>query len=871
MKPEPFSPSADITRRAFLSESARLAAGTVVSSQFACLLPGAVTGPEPVFQSDWQRRPDRIWIGSEYWSNPLQDWRVKDGRVECVSAAPNRNLQVLVCDVRPGGADLRLSVRMGRIGGGPIGFGSGSAGFRLGIRSAVPDPRARILSSTGLNAGISADGGLTIGGVRTPAPSGALADLDVAELRLLAEPARGDYRVTLAVHDSRGVERARMSTDIAAEELVGGLALVTNFGRAEASKPSTAPKVGAPDERGARGGKFWFSDWTVAGSKAALHPERSFGPILFSQYTSSFGILKLTAQMPPIGSDDEQQVRLDVQRGGEWQRIASEPIAPDTCIAAFRVESWDATVDVPYRLVYLAKAKDGTRSEHRWEGLVRRDPVDQPVLTVADVSCNTHHAFPNEVTVANLTKLDPDLIAFTGDQFYEGSAGFGTVRAPLETAILDYLRKWYLHGWTWREVMRDRPSLALPDDHDVFQGNLWGEGGAEVRRRTHAAGGYWMAVEWVNVVHRTQTSHHPDPFDPSPGKRGTINFYGPLTYGRVSFAVLADRQYKSGPEDNVPPTDGRGDHVTDRSFDPKVADLPGLELLGAKQEQFLREWAADWRGADLKAVISQTIFTALATTHGHDRQVLRADYDASGWPQTPRNRAVREMRKAFAIHLAGDQHLPALVQYGIDEHRDGPVAFAGPAVNVGYPRWWEPEIAPWTRSGAAKGVTGDFVDGFGHPVTVLAVKNPPEKPSERDPVRLMHEKASGLGVVRFDKPNRKITVECWPLLADVARPGSQFPGWPVTLHALDNYGRRTVAHLPTLRFRPDTRPVVQVFEQTTGELVYAWRPNESRFQPHVFDRGEYRVRVGHPETDTFVELDRLVAVPGNAKTIDVGV
>ncbi len=77
-----------------------------------------------------------------------------------------------------------------------------------------------------------------------------------------------------------------------------------------------------------------------------------------------------------------------------------------------------------------------------------------------------------------MTQLDPDLLAFTGDQFYEGSGGYGVQRAPVDMAILDLLRKWYLHGWTWRELMRDRPSISIPDDHDVYQGNVWGEAGA---------------------------------------------------------------------------------------------------------------------------------------------------------------------------------------------------------------------------------------------------------------------------------------------------------------------------------------------------------------------------------------------------------
>src|SRR5204863_121822 len=82
-----------------------------------------------------------------------------------------------------------------------------------------------------------------------------------------------------------------------------------------------------------------------------------------------------------------------------------------------------------------------------------------------------------------------DLLAFVGDQFYESTGGYGVVRQPLDTAILDYLRKWYMHGWTWRELTRDRPSLSLPDDHDVYQGNVWGDGGAP-KRATQERGGY---------------------------------------------------------------------------------------------------------------------------------------------------------------------------------------------------------------------------------------------------------------------------------------------------------------------------------------------------------------------------------------------
>ena len=47
--------------------------------------------PDPkkqnAFQSDWKNQNDRIWIGPEYWANPMEDWQLKEGRLECTPRA----------------------------------------------------------------------------------------------------------------------------------------------------------------------------------------------------------------------------------------------------------------------------------------------------------------------------------------------------------------------------------------------------------------------------------------------------------------------------------------------------------------------------------------------------------------------------------------------------------------------------------------------------------------------------------------------------------------------------------------------------------------------------------------------------------------
>jgi len=725
------------------------------------------------------------WLDAGAWAQPLQDWRRNlRGEYECLRAAPNRQVHLLTLSVADQTKGFRLGMVVARADGKTFGEGKGSAGFRIGLRGPIDDYRHAIFFGKGLDVGFTADGGLFIGDVADAVP-GAL-DLRAADsvrLTIVAEPKGGAFDLRLEAVAAGGVDtrnRAQVSkSGVTADQLRGSIALINNFGAETHRTPAKgAGKAAAATGPRAGLGRFRFGNLFGSNEGLERHPDRAFGPILFAQYTLSRGVLKLTAQMAPISPQSSQEVELIF-----GDRKLTAPIHPEARTATFRIDDWTADADTPYVLRYagnVVKGADAPNAGDEFPGTIRREPTDKTTLTVADISCNIHTAFPNAEYVANVKKLDPDLIAFTGDQFYESTGGFGVTVEPLDMAVLDYLRKWYIHGWTWRDLTRDRPSISIPDDHDVYQGNIWGESGAP-QTTTQEAGGYRMPAPWVNVVHRTQTSHHPDPYDPTPVKQGITQYYGRMVYAGVDFAILADRMYKSAPEGNVPPTGGRGDHVKDPNFDPRTADLPGLELLGAKQEEFLAKWADDWKDVVLKAVVSQTIFTAMATTHGGNREVLRADYDTNGWPQTARNRAVALLRKAKAFHLAGDQHLPALVRYGIENPRDAVYAFAGPAVNVGYPRWWEPTEPGKNRAPGAPEITGDFRDHFGNWLTVVAVANGAVAPRATI-LEQMADKASGLGIVRFDKQARKITIECWPYLVDPTVPGAkQFAGWPVTV------------------------------------------------------------------------------------------
>ena len=126
------------------------------------------------------------------------------------------------------------------------------------------------------------------------------------------------------------------------------------------------------------------------------------------------------------------------------------------------------------------------------------------------------------------------------------------------------------------------------------------------------------------------------------------------------------------------------------------------------------------------------------------------------------------------------------------------------------------------------------------------------------------------GIVRLNKRDHTLTVECWPRYADPAR-DSQYPGWPMTIHQTDKYGRRPAAHLPVLAVHGLERPVVQVISDTDGDAVYTLRLSGSRFRPGVFAPGACTVRVGDPDRGAWKTLSGLEAThpPDEAAMVKV--
>jgi len=316
----------------------------------------------------------------------------------------------------------------------------------------------------------------------------------------------------------------------------------------------------------------------------------------------------------------------------------------------------------------------------------------------------------------------------------------------------------------------------------------------------------------------------------------------------------------------------------DPNFDPATqADVAGAVLLGERQLGFLRDWAVDFSGGTwMKVVLSQTP-AACVSTQPDQREGERgtaplipakpgeypsgdrlvADADSNGWPQSGRNRALRAIRRGFALHIVGDRHLGCVLHYGVDDWDDAGFVFCVPSVVNIWPRRWFPAQPGGNHREGLPRYTGQYRDGFGNHVQVYAIANPIV--AGLQPARL-YDVAPGYGIVRFNRARREIVIECWPRWVDPSRTDAkQYAGWPVTISQWDSYGRKAAAHLPPIEVSGMSDPVIRVVDEADGEIVYALRIAGCSFRPKVFGAGRYSVEVGEPGTSRWKTIPNLRA------------
>jgi len=414
------------------------------------------------FKSDWECQNDRVWIGQDYWANPLKDWRIHNGRLECVNNQGDRNLQLITYQIKQGGTIFHSSVTFGNID-----LQKSKAGFKIGLKGIKNEYRFNSFYGKGLKLGfdqvkenlfcLNEETGEKISKkvlIGKPMTS------FILELSVM--PNSNGYTTLLILKSKK--DKQILGTlelkELRNEDFSGNLALFADS-------------------------NYWFESWSLGGDKIQHVPKNAWGPVLWSQYTLSKKNLKLLVIMAPIGKEDAQYVSFQINEGGIWKTMKTEKIESLSKTALFNFKEWKDDKDFDFRLEYQL-----SEEKFYWNGVIRKDPIDKTEVSVAGFTGHKSYNFPNLELVANVEKHDPDMLFFSGDQIYEDNGGYGVVRKGIQEATLSYLSKYYMFGWSFGNLMKDRPTVILPDDHDVFYGNIWGDSGA----------GYFMPTTWVNMV-----------------------------------------------------------------------------------------------------------------------------------------------------------------------------------------------------------------------------------------------------------------------------------------------------------------------------------------------------------------------------------
>ena len=170
-----------------------------------------------------------------------------------------------------------------------------------------------------------------------------------------------------------------------------------------------------------------------------------FGTVFWTKYTLHRGVMKMTAQISPLGKRNEEKAHLELLLEGKWKRVQSSAIHEYASTAHFRMENWNDSRSVPFRVVF----QDGNKMGE-WKGTIRKDPKNKNTIKLAAMSCMKDGAFPNQYLQQNILAQNPDILFFAGDQLYESNGGYSIVRASkiedVARASLNYLPKYWIFG-----------------------------------------------------------------------------------------------------------------------------------------------------------------------------------------------------------------------------------------------------------------------------------------------------------------------------------------------------------------------------------------------------------------------------------------
>jgi alkaline phosphatase D len=267
--------------------------------------------------------PERIWIGEDFWTVPLEDWKVDNGRVECHSAIQNASLSLLPWYMSEKMSEFAVSFNMGLIAAGE---NPGSSGISIGVKDDLdPDVRAAVYFGNGLNMGVNTTGFAFLGQQVLELPGGF--DFAAFRVELTGEVVNRKYLINMHILDKMGNFLLTMSQEVDGN-LNGIIQFINNFRTIDSADDGPA---------------FWFDNISLSGNKFQEKPENRFGPVLWTMHTLSNNILKLSAQLPPLGTSDNKEVSFQIKDGMKWRTLL---IQRSIMMHAWACSDWRSGIQV---------------------------------------------------------------------------------------------------------------------------------------------------------------------------------------------------------------------------------------------------------------------------------------------------------------------------------------------------------------------------------------------------------------------------------------------------------------------------------------------------------------------------------------------
>ena len=236
--------------------------------------------------------------------------------------------------------------------------------------------------------------------------------------------------------------------------------------------------------------------------------------------------------------------------------------------------------------------------------------------------------------------------------------------------------------------------ITIPDDHDVGQANIWGENG-KTGQDTGRTGGRFITIPPNTSTWSSDVRPGTCPIRTTPHRSNAASVFTSPTCGSgastLPFLRIANSRVV--PKARFPKWDLAPITSTIRPTTARRSICPSLKLLGDRQLKFLDaveprlDGGRDESGAQPNGVLRR----GSSCTGTRQPAIGRPGLQRLAANGT--KRGADAIRRAWAPHICGDQHLAVLVQHGIESPVGWSVwLYRMPAiVNTIYGRWWHPE------------------------------------------------------------------------------------------------------------------------------------------------------------------------------------